>query len=71
MLRVGEGLRSNEGVNIADGVEDVIGEHGVVETRKRLRLALADGFLRDAECSLKEGIGVQFDANCGLVELIG
>ena len=51
-------MRSNEGVNIADGVEDVIGEHGVVETRKRLRLALADGFLRDAECSLKEGLGV-------------
>ena len=36
---------------------DGIGEHGVAETGKRLRLALAEGFLRGAECSLKEGLG--------------
>ena len=59
------------GVNIAVVEVDGIGEHGVAETGKRLRLALAEGFLRGAECSLKEGLGVQFVAGRGLVEVMG
>ena len=41
------------GVDIAIIEVDAIGEqHGVAESGKRLRLALPDGFLKDAECSM-------------------
>ena len=59
------------GVNTAVVEVDEIGEHGVAEMGKRLRFALADEFLRNAECSLKEGLGVQFVAGRGLVEVMG